>query len=230
MNVQAMQAVIDEIKQRPNNFAMQHFYMHESSAWDNSPVKKHMFSYYNLTNPVNDLVPLSYVVAGEELFSCGTVGCIAGFAFALMNDNKAPNEINYSMQTRHLVKGSIDDSEKNIYELSLISKMAGDFLGLNSCEAGNLFYGGTDSVWSLIYHTDNRYGFEISERDSSWECTQMGEDIEFYYSIDLESISSDAAVDVLERIVSGEIILSDPNHTCYDEDDSFSYHAIYSSN
>ena len=228
MNIERMRAVIDAIKERPTNFAMDNFYMHKGSEWENSPVKKHLFSYYSQTNPVDDYITQSYLVSGEDLFSCGTVGCIAGFAFAIMNDNKTPLELDYRLRSRY-TKTHVDD--KNIYELSLIPAMAAEFLGLNHSEYGNLFYGGADSVWSLIAHTDNKYGFELTESEEGyWECEQAGMNVWFEYGVDLKSISSDAAVDVLERIVSGEIILSDPKHLCYDNDDSHYHHAIYSSN
>ncbi len=149
--------------------------------------------------PINTLPVFSLEnVETTEMFNCDSVGCIAGFATALANDWKTPEFL---------------QEDKAMYEehWQSFEEEANSFLGLTALESNNLYYSKNTSVWKMVkWHEPERYPkLEWDEPESviafhknnnqSWKDNNA--------EIDLQSIDYKAAVDVLTRIMNGEIML-----------------------
>lgn len=150
--------------------------------------------------PINPLpVESLSLVETTDLFNCDSVGCIAGFATGLANDWKTPEFMKE------------EDGEYTHWQF--FEEQANKFLGLTSIEGNNLYYSKGYSVWKMVkWFEPERYPkLEWDENDQNVEWFKQkkqpwnGNDIE----VELQSIDYKSAVDVLTRIMNGEILLAD---------------------
>lgn len=133
-------------------------------------------------------------------FNCDSVGCIAGFATA--------NALNWK-QPRWL-KGDARD------HVEFFEQVACNWLDIPIDCGRNIFYGDSTSVWSFLkFFEPENYG-EIEWVDESKSYSHydqinsdpFNEEWHFYSSsVTLHTISHKCAVDVLRRIVDGEILM-----------------------
>lgn len=141
--------------------------------------------------------------SGDKFFdSCDTVGCIAGFASAIANDWTVPQGIKP--------------------EITWYVNQANDYLGLTIQEGKNLYFADGYSVWKLLNHEqrNNDYCCNIyGSLQYDPDCLNYEDDYADYnypddwsdpdLSIDFKTISPDMAIDLLKKLVSGEIVLDD---------------------
>jgi hypothetical protein len=133
---------------------------------------------------------------GTDIFNCTSMGCIAGFATALANNWKAPSWL------------AIDDHSKHV---SNFENASNEFLGFTWEEGRNLYFGDSRSIWKwLMQNEPERYDLELEEYGSMDNANEEG--IEWWedeLTIDFSSIDYLTAIDVLTRIMNGEIGLAD---------------------
>lgn len=133
---------------------------------------------------------------GTDIFNCTSMGCIAGFATALANNWKAPSWL------------SIDDHSKHV---SNFENASNEFLGFTWEEGRNLYFGDSKSIWKwLMENEPERYDLELEDYGSMDNANEEG--ISWYedeLAIDFSSIDYLTAIDVLTRIMNGEIGLAD---------------------
>lgn len=155
--------------------------------------------------PVNELkLNFSAITSGNAFdnttksFNCDSVGCIAGFATAKALDWKQPEWM------------KLDSREY----LNFFEHMACNYLNIPLEVGRRLFYGENGSVWSFVrFFEPENYG------SIRWENVDKGLNHHNYdyddqwegEEIDLSTIDYKAAVDVLNRIASGEIRFDDEN-------------------
>ncbi len=146
-----------------------------------------------------------HTVNTTEMFNCDSVGCIAGFATALVNDWKTPKFLESEQNTAAIDYGIIINSFEN---------SSNKFLGLNERQGRKLYYGDSNSVWKYLryYESDQypelRYGGEDDgEADEIVEGNRRWDDPD--YDIDYSSIDYLTAAHVLTRIMNGEIVLDE---------------------
>jgi len=193
-----MQTLIDAIDANRKHFNMQCFIGQTGFGYD----------YGNNLQPYQMNSRSEYTIAeGTTLFSgCNTVGCIAGFATAIANKWTMPAETKANME--------------------FYTKTANEFLGFNYQEGTNLFFADQHSVWKLVksvYGSDSNennailpemYG-ELEFDDESLSRLYVTDEDDSAYTeddsemaIEYKTISPEIAIDVLQRILSGEIILA----------------------
>jgi hypothetical protein len=132
-------------------------------------------------------------------FNCDTVGCIAGFCVANAvewNDSKWSPALAYNI------------GYHDIYE-----HIACNFLNIPIQVGKKLFYGEPNSFWSyLAYH----HGSETHFLDLNWDEETMGcgcNDTHYTDTgVDLNSISSEAAVRALQMIRNQEVVFTAKNN------------------
>jgi hypothetical protein len=133
---------------------------------------------------------------GTDIFNCTSMGCIAGFATALANNWKAPSWL------------AIDDHSKHVANFENASN---EFLGFTWEEGRNLYFGDSNSIWKwLMENEPERYDLELEDYGSMDNANEEG--IEWWedeLTIDFSSIDYLTAIDVLTRIMNGEIGLAD---------------------
>jgi hypothetical protein len=133
---------------------------------------------------------------GTDIFNCTSMGCIAGFATALANNWKAPSWL------------AVDDHSKHVANFENASN---EFLGFTWEEGRNLYFGDSNSIWKwLMENEPERYDLELEEYGSMDNANEEG--IEWWedeLTIDFSSIDYLTAIDVLTRIMNGEIGLAD---------------------
>ncbi len=157
-------------------------------------------SFLSKNLPINTLPVFSLEnVETTEMFNCDSVGCIAGFATALANDWITPEFLQED--------NAIYEEHWQQFEIE-----ANRFLGLTAQESNNLYYSKNTSVWKMVkWFEPERYPkLEWDEPESviafhksnnqSWRDNNA--------EINLQSIDYKTAVDVLTRIMNGEIILA----------------------
>ena len=133
---------------------------------------------------------------GTDIFNCTSMGCIAGFATALANNWKAPSWLavdNHSVQV-----SNFEDTSNN-------------FLGFTYEEGRNLYFGDGKSIWKwLMENEPERYELELEDYGSMDNANEEG--IAWWEDelmIDFTTIDYLTAIDVLTRIMNGEIALAD---------------------
>lgn len=133
---------------------------------------------------------------GTDIFNCTSMGCIAGFATALANNWKAPSWL------------AIDDHSKHVANFENASN---EFLGFTWEEGRNLYFGDSNSIWKwLMENEPERYDLELEDYGSMDNANEEG--IAWWedeLTIDFSSIDYLTAIDVLTRIMNGEIGLAD---------------------
>jgi hypothetical protein len=144
----------------------------------------------NEINPHNN--PSEDYIKTTAMFNCDTVGCIAGFAVACMNDWKKP----------WWFDGSVKGTNIQKFELE-----ACKYMGIPISVGRKIFYGERDSIWAYLYlyESENYPMLSIDCEDEPGElrhCYEFGDDID----INLHSIHYKYAVDVLIRIRDGKIV------------------------
>ena len=134
-----------------------------------------------------------------KAFNCDTVGCIAGFCVANAvewNDNKW-------MPTLKFNSGMHD-----LYET-----VACNFLNIPIQAGKKIFYGEANSAWSYMKYN---YGADKPYDVLCWNDEDMGcgcNDIHYTDTgIELNSISSHAAVDLLKRLRDGKLVMTAKNN------------------
>lgn len=141
-------------------------------------------------------------VETTEMFNCDSVGCIAGFATALVNNWKTPGFLQKESESNSsVIAGNFEDQSN-------------EFLGLTKGQGKKLYYGDDDAVWKYLkYYEDDRYpnlkyvgeddyeAEEIIEHDCDWDDSN--------YEICFQSIDYKTAVNVLTRIMNEEIVLGE---------------------
>jgi hypothetical protein len=141
-------------------------------------------------------VRVSLVEEGTDIFNCTSMGCIAGFATALASNWKAPSWL------------AIDDHSQQVAGFESVSN---EFLGFTYEEGRNLYFGDSNSIWKwLMENEPERYDLELEEYGSMDGAYEEG--IEWWedeLTIDFSSIDYLTAIDVLTRIMNGEIGLAD---------------------
>lgn len=194
MNKENFQKVIDAI--RINGYAhfnMQSFYAEIENEFDYENVLKKEYPAHTVENVWNGL--RADDLAGTKMFSCNTIGCIAGFATAVANDWKFLDILDFNC-------GSND------YFINASNR----YLGLTKTEGKNLYFSSENSVWKLIgYHewNANRELKFIESDNDDYEVDPHDYDYWNHqdYMVALTSISPDMAISVLTRIMNGGIIL-----------------------
>lgn len=141
---------------------------------------------------------VNYIEEGTNMFNCTSMGCIAGFATALLHDWKSPNWL------------AIDNVSMHV---GMFEQDANNFLGFTHEEGRNLYFADGRSIWKwLQYVEEDRYpqlGLEeYSSIDDALEEGDMCWDNEDLYA-DFNTIDYLTAVDVLTRIMNEEIGLAD---------------------
>jgi hypothetical protein len=147
-----------------------------------------------------------YQVETTELFNCDSVGCIAGFATALVNNWKTPEWLNPGFQEKQ------GNQQYNIVQD--FEATSNRFLGLTEGQGKKLYYADNDSVWKYLkYYESDRYIFlkyngeeegeaeEILDGDCDWDDSE--------HEINFLSIDYKTAANVLTRIMNEEIVLGD---------------------
>ena len=192
MNKENMQKLIDAIKfDGQKKFNMSAFigklnYEHHEN---------YVFEGHELASKY-PAVRVNLVEEGTDIFNCTSMGCIAGFATALANNWKAPSWL------------AIDDHSKHVANFE---KASNDFLGFTWEEGRNLYFGDSNSIWKwLMENEPEKYDLELEDYGSMDNANEEG--IEWWedeLTIDFSSIDYLTAIDVLTRIMNGEIGLSD---------------------
>jgi hypothetical protein len=133
---------------------------------------------------------------GTDIFNCTSMGCIAGFATAIASEWKAPSWL------------AIDDHS---VQMGSFEETSNRFLGITHQEGKNLYYGDGNCIWKwLMENEPERYDLELEEYGSMDAANEEG--IEWWESelaIDFSTIDYLTAIDVLTRIMNGEIGLAD---------------------
>jgi len=150
----------------------------------------------------SDRVQYEFIDVGTKLFDCNSVGCIAGFATALANNWTMPKSEEKDDGSDWLIK---------MNQMKLFSTEANNFLGLTKSEGDNLYSAGECCIWKYLYYFDNKYPLEMdySNRvngDADEDDMESWDNDNLF--INMNSISPDTAIDVLNRIIDGEIILA----------------------
>lgn len=200
MNKQNMQRLIDAIKfDGQKKFNMQLFIGKLESEYQIKEVFEHgeLASIYKPTR-------VSYIEEGTNMFNCTSMGCIAGFASALANDWKAPNWLAEDNASAHV---------------GMFEKEANSFLGLTHEEGRNLYFADSKSIWKWLQYVEEAKYPELSLEDyNSIDDAYDEGDMQWWDDdlyADFSSIDYLTAVDVLTRIMNGEIGLADINYEPY---------------
>ena len=192
MNNQNMQRLIDAIKfDGQKKFNMSAFIGKlQQTNWE-----QYVFENDELASKY----PASRVLRieeGTDIFNCTSMGCIAGFATAIANEWKAPKWLSVDNHSEHM----------NGFE-----QTSNNFLGLTNQEGKNLYYGDDNCIWKwLMENEPERYDLQLEDYGSMDNAYEEG--IEWWEGelvIDFTSIDYLTAIDVLTRIMNGEIGLAD---------------------
>ena len=194
MNKQNMQRLIDAIKfDGQKKFNMNLFI----GKLENDYLVKEVFEHGQLASKYKP-TRVSYIEEGTNMFNCTSMGCIAGFATALLHDWKSPNWLAEDNASMHV---------------GMFEQDANNFLGFTYEEGRNLYFADGRSIWKwLQYVEEDRYpqlGLEdYSSIDHAYEDGDMCWDSEDLYA-DFNTIDYLTAIDVLTRIMNEEIGLAD---------------------
>jgi len=138
-------------------------------------------------------------VETTNLFNCNSVGCIAGFATAIANDWKTPEWIKPTTYDKPLFQGYQNWAPD-------FEKEANEFLGLSKGQGRKLYYNTDDCVWKYLRHWEPSRYPELEYLDDDDDIDDWDDES---IEIDFSTIGYKTAVDVLTRIMNGEIILGD---------------------
>lgn len=131
-------------------------------------------------------------------FNCDSVGCVAGFATAVALDWKQPRWM--KMDSREY--------------LNFFEHMACNYLNIPLEVGRRIFYDDAGSVWALVkFYEPETYG-AIQWKDDHTGYDHIDCDYDDQWEeleVDLSTIDYKTAVDVLNRIASGEIRFNDRN-------------------
>lgn len=150
----------------------------------------------NLTLNYSSVCSNNVMDVTTKSFNCDSVGCVAGFATAVALDWKQPGWMK---------------SDSREY-LNFFEHMACNYLNIPLEVGRRIFYDDSGSVWAFVrFYEPETYG-AIAWKDMSsdidcndYDYDDQWEDLE----VDLSTIDYKAAVDVLNRIASGEIRFND---------------------
>ncbi len=148
--------------------------------------------YSSSSNPANSLDQFT------SAFNCDSVGCIAGFAMAEAMNWQQP-------------KWMVEDSRNYMMAFEHI---ACNFLNIPLEVGRRIFYGDSGSVWAFVRFYENRQYSDIQWENALDDLCEEECDYDEQWeneNIVLSSIDYKVAVDVLQRIVQGEIIFSKNN-------------------
>ena len=192
MNKQNMQRLIDAIKfDGQKKFNMNLFIGKLESEYQIKEVFEHgeLASIYKPTR-------VSYIEEGTNMFNCTSMGCIAGFATALLHDWKSPSWLAEDNASMHV---------------GMFEQDANNFLGFTREEGRNLYFADGKSIWKwLQYIEEGKYPeLGLEEYSSMDDANEDGMewDHEDLYA-DFNTIDYLTAVDVLTRIMNEEIGLA----------------------
>jgi hypothetical protein len=198
MNKENMQRVIDAIKiDGQKKFNMSAFI----GKLNDERFEQYVFENDRLASQY----PASRVLRideGTDIFNCTSMGCIAGFATAIASEWKAPKWL------------SVDNHSD---QMNAFEQTSNNFLGLTYQEGKNLYYGDSNCIWKwLMENEPERYDLELEDYGSMDAANEEGIDWwESELTIDFSTIDYLTAVDVLTRIMNGEIGLADINDEPY---------------
>jgi len=189
MNKENLQRVIDAIKiDGATKFNMSTFIGKFEEEYKVENVFEHgeLASTYRADQVKN-------LTTGTDIFNCTSMGCIAGFATAIVNNWKAPEWL------------AGDDTIDFVRQFE---KESNDFLGFSYDEGRNIYYNNDSCIWKwLMVNEPDRYEFKLEgDYETMDEATEYGEDWdsgEVY--VDFTSIDYLSAVNVLTRILNEEI-------------------------
>jgi hypothetical protein len=198
MNKENMQRVIDAIKfDGQKKFNMSAFI----GKLNDERFEKYVFEDDALASKY-PASRVNRIDEGTDIFNCTSMGCIAGFATAIASEWKAPSWL------------AIDDHS---VQMGSFEETSNRFLGITHQEGKNLYYGDGNCIWKwLMENEPERYDLELEEYGSMDAANEEG--IEWWeneLAIDFSTIDYLTAVDVLTRIMNGEIGLADINEEPY---------------
>jgi hypothetical protein len=140
-----------------------------------------------------------------QAFNCNSIGCIAGFATAHALKWKQPQWLT-------------DDSRNHV---DFFEHIACNWLNIPLSTGKSMFYGDNDSVWTFVrfFESKNYQQIEWVEEMSSVDCespyykknAKGNQWVRNSLKVELNSINHKYAVDVLQRIMNGEIIIDSEN-------------------